>query len=67
MVKIKIITIGNLKEKYLVDGCKEYLKRLSRYAKLDVIELSEEKISSNPSLSEIEQVKIKECERILKK
>lgn len=67
MVKIKLIVIGSLKEKFLVEGCNEYLKRLSRYAKVEVIELSEERISNNPSLSEIEQVKTKESDKILQK
>ena len=44
-MKIKLIVVGKLKEKYLLDACNEYLKRLSKYAKTEVIEVNEEKIS----------------------
>jgi 23S rRNA (pseudouridine1915-N3)-methyltransferase len=66
-VNISIITIGKLKEKYLKQGIDEYLKRLSTYAKVDVIELPDEKAPENLSESEMEQVKLKEGERILAK
>ena len=66
-MNISIITIGKLKEKYLKQGIDEYLKRLSTYAKVDVIELPDEKAPENLSESEMEQVKLKEGERILAK
>lgn len=44
MIKITLITIGKLKEKYLVSACNEYLKRLSKYSKISVLELSEAKL-----------------------
>ena len=43
MIKIKLLTIGNLKEKYLTAMQEEYLKRLSNYAKVTIIEEKEEK------------------------
>lgn len=46
--------MGKLKEKYLVDGCSEFIKRLSAYCKLNIIELNEYKVKDNPSASEIE-------------
>ncbi len=67
MVKIKLITVGKLKEKYLVDGCEEYIKRLSGYCKFEHITVDEEKCGLNPSDAQIEQVKEKECGRILDK
>jgi len=67
IVNISIITIGKLKEKYLKQGISEYLKRLSTYAKVEVIELSDEKAPENLSEAEMEQVKQKEGERILAK
>ncbi|MFS0878689.1 23S rRNA (pseudouridine(1915)-N(3))-methyltransferase RlmH [Metabacillus niabensis] len=66
-MNISIITIGKLKEKYLKLGIDEYLKRLSTYAKVDVIELPDEKAPENLSEIEMEQVKDKEGERILAK
>ncbi len=66
-MNISIITIGKLKEKYLKQGIDEYLKRLSTYAKVDIIELPDEKAPENLSESEMEQVKLKEGERILAK
>jgi 23S rRNA (pseudouridine1915-N3)-methyltransferase len=66
-VNISIITIGKLKEKYLKQGIQEYLKRLSSYAKVEIIELADEKAPENLSESEMEQVKQKEGVRILAK
>ncbi|MGW9100487.1 23S rRNA (pseudouridine(1915)-N(3))-methyltransferase RlmH [Priestia megaterium] len=66
-MNISIITIGKLKEKYLKQGIQEYLKRLSSYAKVEIIELADEKAPENLSESEMEQVKQKEGVRILAK
>ncbi|MED4071544.1 23S rRNA (pseudouridine(1915)-N(3))-methyltransferase RlmH [Priestia endophytica] len=66
-MNISIITVGKLKEKYLKQGINEYLKRLSAYAKVEVVELSDEKAPENLSEVEMEQVKGKEGERILAK
>ncbi|MDZ5471683.1 23S rRNA (pseudouridine(1915)-N(3))-methyltransferase RlmH [Bacillus sp. 31A1R] len=66
-MNISIITVGKLKEKYLKMGIDEYLKRLSAYAKVDVIEVPDEKAPEQLSDSEMEQVKNKEGERILAK
>lgn len=54
MVNVTIICIGKLKEKYLRDACDEYKKRLSAFCKLNIIELTPEKLSDNPSAKEIE-------------
>jgi len=66
-MNISIITIGKLKEKYLKQGIDEYLKRLTSYAKVEIIELPDEKAPENLSGIEMEQVKEKEGERILSK
>lgn len=66
-VNITIVTIGKLKEKYLIQGINEYLKRLTAYAKVEIIELADEKAPENLSESEMDQVKQKEGERILSK
>ena len=67
MIKVTIIAVGKLKEKYLRDACAEYLKRLGVYAKVNVIEVNEERCSDNPSATEIENVKQKEGQRIITK
>ncbi|MBE3569841.1 MAG: 23S rRNA (pseudouridine(1915)-N(3))-methyltransferase RlmH [Bacillales bacterium] len=66
-MNISIITVGKLKEKYLKQGIEEYLKRLSAYAKVEIIEVADEKAPETLSESEMEQVKQKEGERILAK
>jgi 23S rRNA (pseudouridine1915-N3)-methyltransferase len=66
-VNISLLTIGKLKEKYLKQGIDEYLKRLTAYAKVEVIELPDEKAPEQLSEIEMEQVKNKEGERLLAK
>lgn len=66
-MNISIITVGKLKEKYLKMGMDEYLKRLSSYAKVETIEVPDEKAPENLSEADMEIVKRKEGERILAK
>jgi 23S rRNA (pseudouridine1915-N3)-methyltransferase len=66
-VNISIVTVGKLKEKYLKQGIEEYLKRLTSYAKVEIIEVADEKAPEELSELEMEQVKQKEGERILAK
>jgi 23S rRNA (pseudouridine1915-N3)-methyltransferase len=66
-VNISIVTVGKLKEKYLKQGIEEYLKRLTAYAKVEVIEVADEKAPEELSDIEMQQVKQKEGERILAK
>src|SRR5690625_6801625 len=65
-MKITIVSVGKLKEKYLKQGIQEYLKRLSTYAKVNVIEVADEKAPEAMSEAEMLEVKRKEGERILK-
>ena len=67
MIKLTFITIGKLKEKYLRDAVDEYAKRLSRYCKLDIVELNPISLSEKPSHSEIEAALSKEAEMIEKR
>ena len=46
-MKITIITVGKIKEKYLKDAIAEYSKRLSKYCKLDIVEVADEKTPDN--------------------
>ena len=66
-MKLTVITVGKLKEKYWVDAVKEYKKRISKYAKIELIEVADEKEPNNASEKDIELIKDKEGERILSK
>ena len=65
-MKITVITVGKIKEKYLRDAIAEYAKRLSRYCKLEIIEVADEKTPDQASETVEEQIRDKEGERILK-
>lgn len=65
-MNIQIITIGKLKEKYWQDAVKEYSKRLSRFATLEILELKESLLPNNASKADEEKVKIEEGREILK-
>lgn len=67
VMKLKVITVGKLKEKYLRDGIAEYSKRMSRFAKLEMLELPDEKTPDRASQAENEQILHKEGQRILEK
>lgn len=64
-MKITIVSVGKLKEKYLKQGIQEYLKRLSTYAKVNIVEVADEKAPETMSEAEMLEVKRKEGERIL--
>ena len=64
MIKIKIIALGRLKEKYLVSALEEYKKRLSAYCSLEICEIEPQKICDKPSDAQINQVLEKEAELI---
>jgi 23S rRNA (pseudouridine1915-N3)-methyltransferase len=66
-MKITILSVGKIKEKYLVQGIHEYAKRLSKYTKLELIEVKDEHAPDNLSEKDIEIIKDKEGERILSK
>ena len=64
---IRIIAVGKIKEDYLKDGINEYLKRLSAYSKVEIVEVSDSKVKDNPNDSDILKVINEEGERILSK
>ncbi|MDR1774699.1 MAG: 23S rRNA (pseudouridine(1915)-N(3))-methyltransferase RlmH [Clostridioides sp.] len=66
-MNIQIICIGKIKEKYIKLGIDEFLKRLSKYAKVDIVELDDEKAPENLSEKARNQVKQKEGNKILNK
>ena len=67
MIKIEVIAIGKIKEKYLKDAISEYSKRLGKYCNLSIIELPDEKTPDNASDIECDKIRDLEGERILSK
>ena len=67
MRNIRLITVGKLKESYLSQGCAEYLKRLSAYARVQVVELDEVRMPEKPSQAQIDAALATEGEKILEK
>lgn len=66
-MKITVITVGKLKEKYLIDGIKEYAKRLSKYTQLELIEVKDEPAPEGLSQKDIDNTKNKEADKIYSK
>ena len=64
-MKITIVSVGKIKEKFYKDAIAEYEKRLSRYCKFQIVEVVDEKTPDKASLVEEEQIKEKEADRIL--
>ncbi len=65
MLTIQIICVGKLKETYLKSAIDEYSKRLSRYCKLDILELPDEKIPDKLNTKLLDEIKSKECNNIM--
>lgn len=65
-MKINIVVVGDLKEKYLIDACKEYVKRISRFHSINIITIDEEKLPKMPSDADISKCLVKEGARIEK-
>ena len=66
-MKIKIVSVGKIKEQFLVDGINEYAKRIGKYSKLEMIEVADEKAPESLSEKEKDIIKDKEAEKILSK
>ena len=65
-MKVTLITVGKIKEKYLRDAIAEYSKRLSRYCRLEIIEVADERTPDQASEAVEENIRTKEGERLLK-
>ena len=63
-IRVQLICVGKMKEKFYIDAAAEYVKRLSAYCKLQVVELPEERLPSNPSQAQIDAALAKEAEAI---
>ena len=66
-MKVTIICIGKIKEKFYRDAIKEYAKRMTRFANLEIIELPDEQIPDNASEKEKDAIIKREGEKILAK
>lgn len=64
-MKITLVTVGKIKEKFYTDAIAEYSKRLSRYCKLEIVQVADEKTPDKASETESTQIKDREGERIL--
>ena len=64
MQRVTVICVGKLKEKFYAEAAAEYAKRLSRYCKLELIELPEQRLPENPSPAEVERALAREAEAI---
>ena len=64
MQKVTILCTGKLKEKFYLDAVAEYVKRLSRFCKLEIIELPEERLPEDPSPAQIEAALSKEADAV---
>lgn len=65
-MKITVLTVGKIKEKYLRDAIAEYTKRLRRYCRMNIIEVPDEKIPDQASQAMEEEIRRKEGERLLR-
>lgn len=65
-MKITIVAVGKIKEKFFRDAIAEYAKRLSKYCKFEIIEVADEKTPDKCSPAEVQMILAKEGERILK-
>ena len=65
-MNITLVTVGKIKEKFYRDAVDEFLKRLSRYCKIKIVEVADENTPNNAPEAIEEQIKNKEGERILK-
>lgn len=67
MINIKIMCVGKIKDKNLLSLINEYQKRISKYAKLEIIDVEDEKIPSSLSNMDMENIKEKESNKIINK
>ncbi len=67
MQRVILLCVGKLKEKFYAEAAAEYAKRLSRYCKLEIVELPEERLPETPSAAQIEGALLKEAEAIRRK
>ncbi|MCX7614281.1 MAG: 23S rRNA (pseudouridine(1915)-N(3))-methyltransferase RlmH [Clostridiales bacterium] len=65
MLTVKILCVGKLKEAYFYNACDEYLKRLSKYCRVEIVEIKEERLPDSPSEKQLNEALLEEEKRIL--
>ncbi|MBE6909609.1 MAG: 23S rRNA (pseudouridine(1915)-N(3))-methyltransferase RlmH [Ruminococcaceae bacterium] len=65
MLNVTVICVGKLKEKFYADACAEYQKRLTRFCRLSIVELPEERLPESPSAAEVAAALEKEADAVL--
>ncbi len=66
-MKVTVLSVGKIKEKYLLEGIKDYMKRITPYAQVQEVQVMDEPASEQLSSAQQQEVKDKEGERLLKK
>ena len=64
MQKVTVLCVGKMKERFYIEAAAEYAKRLSRYCRLEIVELPEQRLSESPSPAELERALAREAEAI---
>lgn len=64
MQRVTVLCVGRLKERFYIDAAAEYAKRLSRYCRLELMELPEQRLPENPAPAEIDRALLREAEAI---
>ena len=64
MLSVRLICVGKLKEKFYREACAEYEKRLKGYCKLEIIELTEQRLPERPAQAQIDAALAKEAEAV---
>lgn len=64
MQRVIVVCVGKMKEKFYIEAAAEYVKRLSRFCKLEIVELPEERLPDHPSLAQIDAALSREAEAI---
>ena len=67
MQKVTVLCVGKMKEKFYIDAASEYVKRLGRHCKIEIIELPEQRLSDNPAQAEIDAALAREAAMIAEK
>ena len=67
MQRVTLLCVGKLKERFYIEAAAEYVKRLSRFCKLEILELPEERLPENPSPAQIDAALLKEAEAVRRK
>ncbi len=67
MLRVTIVAVGKIKEKFYTQAIAEYAKRLSAYCRFEIIEVKDEKTPDNPTATEKQQVLDREAERLVEK